>query len=271
MFSKNLCGKMPTESPGSVKVLRIACIIIWAAVFLLIGCLCSKVYAKQKIPPQTSIEKELEEKPIEVVIPTMLEKSIDICKEDFSVDIARAVNFASIRHGIPHFVIYAIIATESCKYGIKDITLSNIMTVNHKAVSNVDCKGLMQVSSYAIEDYNKVHNTKYTSEDMFNIYINIEVGTWYFSQFKTVATTWTEMYVIYNVGYGRYNKINPYWFYGWDGHWYNGYRNSFFFMNSVYPPVNSNKGLYGKNKLPAYLPKERFEKCLDLCYQHFNN
>lgn len=48
MFSKNLCGKMPTESPGSVKVLRIACIIIWAVVFLLIGCLCSKVYAKQK-------------------------------------------------------------------------------------------------------------------------------------------------------------------------------------------------------------------------------
>lgn len=81
MFSKNLWGKMPTEFPGSVKVLRIACVIIWAAVFLMIGCLCSKVYAKQRVHPQTSIEKELDEKPTRIVIPTVFEKSIAICLE----------------------------------------------------------------------------------------------------------------------------------------------------------------------------------------------
>ncbi|MBQ5474497.1 MAG: lytic transglycosylase domain-containing protein [Lachnospiraceae bacterium] len=272
MFSKNLCGKMPTESQGSVKVLRIACIIIWAAVFLMIGCLCSKVYAKQRIPPQTSIEKELEEEQNKIAIPTMLEKSISICQEEYAVDIAHAVNLASAKYQIPHYVIYAIIATESGKHRTEDITNSNVMMVNYKASSCFNCKGLMQVSSYAIEDYNKVHNTKYTLEDMYNIYVNIDVGTWYFSQFRTVATSWTEMYIIYNVGYGFYTKRNPYWFYSWNGVWYNNYRNSFFLMNGMLPPDEScNKGLYGKNKLPTYRPKDRFEKCLDLCYQHFNN
>ena len=272
MFSKNLFGKMPPiEFLGSVKVLRIACVIIWAAVFLMMGYLCSKVYAKQRVLPQTSIEKELDEKPTRIVIPTVLEKSIAICQEEYAVDIAHAVNLASAKYQIPHYVIYAIIATESGKHRTEDITSSNVMMVNHKASSSCNCKGLMQVSCYAVEDYNKINLTEYTLDDMYDIYANIEVGTWYFSQFRNVATSWTEMYIIYNVGYGCYNKINNYWFYDLDGYWHSGYRNSFFFMNSLYPPEDSNRGLCGKNALPKYNARERFEKCLDLCYQHFNN
>ena len=268
MFSKNLWGKMPTEYPGSVKVLRIACVIIWAAVFLMIGCLYSNL-TKQKVTAQTPVEKEYEE-PKKTSITSMLEKSISICKEEQASDIAHAVNKASKKYGIPHYVIYAIIATESGKHRTEDITISNVMMVNHKASSSCNCKGLMQVSCYAIEDYNKMNLKEYTLNDMYDIYINIEVGTWYFSQFRNVATSWTEMYIIYNVGYGFYTKRNPYWFYGWNGVWYNNYRNSFFLMNGMLPPdASCNKGLYGKNKLPTYRPKERFEKCLDLCYQHF--
>lgn len=258
----------------SLMWLRITCAAVWLAVFLMIGCLYSNL-TKQKVATQTPVEKELEkeyEEPKKIVITSMLDKSISICKEEQATDIAHAVNMASKKYGIPHYVIYAIIATESGKHRTEDITPSNVMMVNHKASSSCNCKGLMQVSCYAVEDYNKVNLTEYTLDDMYDIYTNIEVGTWYFSQFRNVATSWTEMYIIYNVGYGFYSKRNRYWFYGWDGNWYNNYYNSFFLMNGMLPPdASCDKGLYGKNKLPTYRPKYRFEKCLDLCYQHFYN
>lgn len=249
--------------------LHIICAAVWLVVFLMIGYLYLNL-TKQKVTTQTPVEKEYKESK-KVVITSMLDKSISICKEEQATDIAHAVNTASKKYDIPHYVIYAIIATESGKHRTEDITPSNVMMVNHKASSSCNCKGLMQVSCYAVEDYNKVNLTEYTLDDMYDIYINIEVGTWHFSQFRNVATSWTEMYIIYNVGYGRYNKINNYWFYDWNGCWHSGYRNSFFFMNSLYPPEDSNRGLYGKNALPKYNAKERFEKCLDLCYQHFYN
>lgn len=253
----------------SLMCMCIICAAVWLVVFLMIGYLYLNL-TKQKVTTQTPVEKEYEE-PKKVVITSMLDKSISICKGEQATDIAHAVNTASKKYDIPHYVIYAIIATESGKHRTEDITPSNVMMVNHKASSSCNCKGLMQVSCYAVEDYNKINLTEYTLDDMYDIYINIEVGTWHFSQFRNVATSWTEMYIIYNVGYGRYNKINNYWFYDWNGCWHSGYRNSFFFMNSLYPPEDSNRGLCGKNALPKYNAKERFEKCLDLCYQHFYN
>lgn len=211
-------------------------------------------------------------KVIEPVIPSVVQRSIDICKDDIAVEMAHAVNSASRKHHIPHEVIYAIIATESGRNRTEDIDYSNYMDVNYHAKSGYDCRGLMQVSKYALDDYNKYYDTLFTMEDLYDITFNIEIGTWYFSQFKSVATSYTEMYVIYNVGYGRYSKVNKNWFYGWDGNWYNNYHNSFFFMNDMYPPSESwTSGLYGKNKLEPYRPKQRFEKCLKLCEEHFSN
>ena len=142
----------------SLMWLRIICAAVWLAVFLMIGCLYSNI-TKQKVTIQTPLEKEIEkeyEEPKKIVITSMLEKSMSICKEEQATDIAHAVNMASKKYGIPHYVIYAIIATESGKHRTEDITPSNVMMVNHKASSSCNCKGLMQVSCYAVEDYNKI-------------------------------------------------------------------------------------------------------------------
>lgn len=196
-------------------------------------------------------------------------ESIKLSKDDKVLDITNAVKKASKKYKIPKEVIYAVISTESSIWGTKDLNDSNFMEVNHRAKSSCNCLGLMQVSKYALDDYNRINKTNYSMEDLYNISTNIEIGTWYFSQFRTVATSWTEMYVIYNVGYGMYNKNNKYWFYDLNGSWKNEERNSFFFMNNLYPPTDSNHGMYGKNKLPDYHAKKRFEVCYSLCKKNY--
>jgi hypothetical protein len=216
--------------------------------------------------PETGMPDELE------IPKDPLKMSIDFCKNRFSNEIGNAVYEASVKHNIPPYVIFAIIATESGRHRTDNINEINIMNVNPRARSSVDCRGLMQCSKYALADYNRINKTEYTMDDLFDIDINIEVGTWYYSQFTTVSDSWTEIYVIYNVGYGNYRKVNPYWFYGWDGLLYNDYKNSFFYMNDVYPPDCSYKRLSGEeNTLRKYNAKKRFEKCLNLCYQYFSN
>lgn len=260
--------------------LKVACVVTWSLVVVLFVYLIvtlNKVDKSIKVVETTATAEATIDAPDpiieDVAIPTVVQKSIDICKNDFIArDIANAVDAASKKHHIPHFVIYAIISTESSKYRTEEMTPENFMDVNYKAKSSYDCRGLMQVSKYALADYNKNNDTAFTMDDLYDIFINIEVGTWYFSQFRSVSSSWVENYVIYNVGYGSYSKINHNWFFGRDGNWYNDYRQRFFYMNDMYPPESSwTHGLCGKNKLPTYRPKSRFEKCLKLCCQHFDN
>ena len=260
--------------------LKVACVVTWSLIVVLFVYLIvtlNKVDKSIKVIETTATSEatvNATDTIIEdVVIPTVVQKSIDICKNDFIArDIAEAVDAASKKYHIPHFVIYAIISTESSKYRTEEMTPENFMDVNYKAKSSYNCRGLMQVSKYALADYNKNNDTAFIMDDLYDIFINVEIGTWYFSQFRSVSSSWVENYVIYNVGYGSYLKINHNWFFGWDGNWYNDYRQRFFYMNGMCPPENSwTHGLYGKNKLPTYRPKSRFEKCLDLCYQHFYN
>ena len=260
--------------------LKVACVVTWSLIVVLFVYLIvtlNKVDKSVKVIETTATAEATVDAPDpiieDVVIPTVVQKSIDICKNDFIArDIANAVDAASKKHHIPHFVIYAIISTESSKYRTEEMTPENFMDVNYKAKSSYDCRGLMQVSKYALVDYNKNNDTAFIMDDLYDIFINVEIGTWYFSQFRSVSSSWVENYVIYNVGYGSYSKINHNWFFGWDGNWYNDYRQRFFYMNDMYPPENSwTHGLYGKNKLPTYRPKSRFEKCLKLCCQHFDN
>lgn len=217
----------------------------------------------------------------ENVIPPIVQKSIGICKNELiAADMANAVYEASKKFNIPCYVIYAIISTESSKYGTKQMTQENFMEVNFKAKSNCDCRGLMQISIYALNEYNKYFQTDYTMEDLWDIRVNILVGTWYYSQFRTNAyvdaenygvSVWTVMYVIYNVGPGSYYKVNSHWFYDWDGKWTNTYRQRFFFLNDMYPPTDDRHGLYGKNRLNYYGSKNRFNRCLELCKEYFFN
>lgn len=195
-------------------------------------------------------------------------ESIKLSKDDKVLEITNAVKKASKKYKIPKEVIYAVISTESSIWGINELNSDNFMEVNHRAKSSCNCIGLMQVSKYALDDYNRINKTNHSMNDLYDISINIEIGTWYFSQFRTVATTWTEMYVIYNVGYGMYNKNNKYWFYDLNDAWRKE-KNSFFFMNNLYPPIDSNHGMYGENKLKDYYAKRRFEICYALCQKYY--
>lgn len=276
MYNKNVSGKMPVSFPSSTKALSVFCIIIWSAVIIMTVFLSLRLHNLNKkvetiapvveYVPETNMPDELE------IPKDPLKMSIDFCKNRFSNEIGNAVYEASVKHNIPPYVIFAIIATESGRHRTDNINEINIMNVNPRARSSVDCRGLMQCSKYALADYNRINKTEYTMNDLFDIDINIEIGTWYYSQFTTISDSWTEIYVIYNVGYGNFRKINPYWFYGRDGLLYNDYKNSFFYMNDVYPPNCSYKRLSGEeNTLRKYNAKKRFEKCLNLCYQYFSN
>lgn len=276
MYNKNVNGKIPVSFPSSTKALSVFCIIIWSAVIIMTVFLSLRLHNLNKkvetiapvveYVPETNMPDELE------IPKDPLKMSIDFCKNRFSNEIGNAVYEASVKHNIPPYVIFAIIATESGRHRTNNINEINIMNVNPRARSSVDCRGLMQCSKYALADYNRINKTEYTMNDLFDIDINIEIGTWYYNQFTTISDNWTEIYVIYNVGYGNFRKINPYWFYGRDGLLYNDYKNSFFYMNDVYPPNCSYKRLSGEeNTLRKYNAKKRFEKCLNLCYQYFSN
>jgi len=211
----------------------------------------------------------------QVIVLEELQKEEDVLQEEqeviiqkanwFDKEIENSVKRVSKKYNIPEYVLYAIIATESGKYTLAEISHETICNVNSKAKSNANCYGLMQVSKYALNDYNKYNKTNYTMEALYNTNVNIEIGTWYFSQFRTVSKNYIEQYVIYNVGYGEFNKVNKKSFYNEEGKWESNYRNSFFYMNNLYPPRDNSHGVYGKNSLPKYNGKKRFEACLNVC------
>lgn len=260
----------PEEVKKKSYFLEIITTSIWLIVAFLFVMLAADFYEKKE---DSIIEKEKKEKielAEEIKLPEIIKESIEISKLNFAEEISKAVTLVSRKYEIPEYVIYAIIATESGVNGTKSINENNISNVNKNARSKYDCIGLMQISpEHALNDYNKHNKTKYTRADLYNISTNIEIGTWYYSQFK-VYKDWTIMYIIYNVGCGQYNKINKFWFYDYNGVWKNNYRNSFFYMNNLSPPTDNNHGMYGKNILKPYGSKKRFEKCLDICEKYLN-
>ena len=260
----------PEEVKKKSYFLEIITTSIWLIVAFLFVILAADFYEKKE---DFIIEKEKKEKielAEEIKLPEIIKESIEISKLNFAEEISKAVTLVSRKYEIPEYVIYAIIATESGVNGTESINENNISNVNKNARSKYDCIGLMQISpEHALNDYNKYNKTKYTRADLYNISTNIEIGTWYYSQFK-VYKDWTIMYIIYNVGCGQYNKINKFWFYDYNGVWRKNYRNSFFYMNNLSPPTDNNHGMYGKNILKPYGSKKRFEKCLDICEKYLN-
>lgn len=260
----------PEEVKKKSYFLEIITTSIWLIVASLFVMLAADFYEKKE---DSIIEKEKKEKielAEEIKLPEIIKESIEISKLNFAEEISKAVTLVSRKYEIPEYVIYAIIATESGVNGTESINENNISNVNKNARSKYDCIGLMQISpEHALNDYNKHNKTKYTRADLYNISTNIEIGTWYYSQFK-VYKDWTIMYIIYNVGCGQYNKINKFWFYDYNGVWRKNYRNSFFYMNNLSPPTDNNHGMYGKNILKPYGSKKRFEKCLDICEKYLN-
>ncbi|WP_075780091.1 transglycosylase SLT domain-containing protein [Marinitoga sp. 1137] len=114
------------------------------------------------------------------------EKIFEICK------------FVADELSFDKFLIFAVVMTES--------------SGNTKADSGY-ARGLMQVSKIALEDIKKKYNMKYTYDDLFEPFINLEIGTLYlmnlynyfsakgFGEFAIIATL-----LAYSWGIGNVKK-----------------------------------------------------------------
>ena len=242
-------------------------ILIWAAIggMLFYIALNPPIHtAKQEI-----IVKVIEEQPKKSIIQPIIKTSIEKAKDKYTSEISESVMRASKKYKIPEYVIFAIISTESCRYGIDELNEENISIVNPRARSSYDCIGLMQISGYALNDYNNFYGTKYKEEDLYDIEKNIDIGTWHYIRYKKEGLSYEDLYIIYNVGYSEYHKNNVYSFYDMNGIWINNKPNSFFYKNDFLPPKTNNRGLCGKNKLDSYNSRKRFQKCLKICMELF--
>lgn len=114
--------------------------------------------------------------------------------------------------------------------------------------------GLCQITNVCLDEYNWMHNTSYTLEDMYNPDLNLDVGFWYYNRIMThysdyygYITTRTEelqlrdAYLCYNVGVTMFNKI------GRKG------RNAL--RTGTYPC-----NMYGAKKGETYLPIGRYKE-----------
>lgn len=69
-----------------------------------------------------------------------------------------------------------------CAAARAEIDIARIIRIessgNPRAVSSTGCRGLMQISVIALDDYNQFHVAKYNFDEMFNAEKNVIVGTW---------------------------------------------------------------------------------------------
>ena len=260
----------------SYKPLIIFSIAVWTAVFILVGCLIFAFRDKPK-----SYVSDVVSGPVEFQQPvyiddyvyqqrtTLLERSIAICKNEYATRIAHAVLAEHNRQGIPVPVAYALIGTECDKTKTDLITLEKSGYFNPKATSHKNCRGATQVCYETLCDFNQFnkYGHTYTWDDMYNIEKNIEVGVWHYMRYvKYVGEDWTNLYIIYNTGYGNFTKENNYWIYNdytckWETHdagWY--------YRNNKYPPNDINLCF---NDLKGFAPTRRFTIYLEMYSELF--
>ena len=117
--------------------------------------------------------------------------------------------------------IYTSIQKHSKYYDVDPMVLSCLIikesNVFERAQSQKNCRGLCQISKYALEDFNNKHlyqkygkNAKrYSWDDMFNYDKNIEVACWYLrhldKDFQSIQSG-VDVLIAYNVGYRHINQ-----------------------------------------------------------------
>lgn len=68
------------------------------------------------------------------------------------------------------------------------------------AISDKDCKGLMQISQACMDHYNKVFKTEYTQADIFKPKVNVKIGAWYISYCIDLKNSLPKGLTAYNWG-----------------------------------------------------------------------
>lgn len=261
------------KANNSKQLLIIA--ILWVVLMSILLGLFIEVKHQEKIAVQKKLEKEItlfipdnndEE---EIIIPSLLEQSIAVCKNKYATRIAQAVLREHERHGTPISVIYSLIGTESDKTKTSEISIINCGYFTPWAESHMSCRGLTQIHYDTLQDFNTFSKRGYTYtwDDMFDIDKNIEVGVWHYMRYvKYVGYDWVNLYIIYNAGYGNYTRENKYWIYNpmtlkWETH-----RSDWYYRNHKYPPKEANLRF---DDLTSFAPTKRFELYLKMYTELF--
>lgn len=199
----------------------------------------------------------------------LLTQSISICKNDYAEDIACAVMREHRRQGIPVYVAYSLIGSESDQTRTNNVTEENCGYFNPQAKSRANCRGLTQICHDTLNDFNTFNKFGhyYTWADMFDIDKNIEVGVWHYLRYSSyVGKDYTILYIVYNVGYNKYKATNNYWIYNNYSQKWEQHSNGWYYRNGKYPPEDVNLSF---KELETYNPVSRFTKYLKLYQKSF--
>ena len=258
---------------NNFKLLILA--ILWVVLMSILIGLFVNVKHQEKIAVQKKVEQKIPSIPVipvaeeKIIVPSLLEQSIAVCKNEYATRIAHAVLREHERYGIPIPVIYALIGTESDKTGTSEVSIINCGYFTPRAQSHKNCRGLTQICRNALQDFNNLSKRGYTYtwDDMFDIDKNIEVGVWHYMRYaKSVDCDWVNLYIIYNVGYGNYIRENKYWTYDPETLRWGIYNSGWYYRNYKYPPKDNLSSL---DDLTDFIPTKRFELYLEMYIELF--
>lgn len=115
---------------------------------------------------------------------------ISICETktnfNYSILLIFLLIFININCYAPNITNKILYKIKQNKTLVSDYYTVNPLTVeiiesngNTMAISIKDAKGIMQITSICLKDYNQLNNKNYTKDDLFNPYINKKIATWY--------------------------------------------------------------------------------------------
>lgn len=119
--------------------------------------------------------------------------------------------------------------------------------------------GLCQITQPCVREYNNMHGTEYTLEQMYDVDLNLEVGFWYFNRLLNHYSKYSEYgittdtrrqalrdcYIAYNIGITKFKEVGRYG------------RNQ---LRIGYYPAN----MYGAKKGDIYQPIYRYHNIYNI-------
>ena len=119
--------------------------------------------------------------------------------------------------------------------------------------------GLCQITEPCVREYNNMHGTEYTLEQMYDVDLNLEVGFWYFNRLLNHYSKYSEYgittdtrrqalrdcYIAYNIGITKFKEVGRYG------------RNQ---LRIGYYPAN----MYGAKKGDIYQPINRYRNIYNI-------
>ena len=101
-----------------------------------------------------------------------------------------------------------LLISETCYAEINPKIIALIESSNNPKAFNArsGARGLMQVTKPVLDDYNRIHNSKVTLEQLFDGKTNLVIGSWYLSWLSSKLSSDEEVLIAYNWGIGNLRK-----------------------------------------------------------------